>query len=336
MYGAAVAGLIRWQVVEAQQPDRTARVVLLNDSFQGPLSPDLLQALRSALSQLGWMEGKNLNLVYRYADTPEQRADIASELSHLSGGVIVATPAAAFYFGPLAPGVSAARNVPAPINAVPIVFVGVTDPVAAGMVKSLARPGGTMTGLSYQGTELVPKRLELLKAAVPHLTRVAVLSAPGHPLRDRMVGDAEVAALNLALEVKVFDVPITKDPGLLDVTFARIARDGFQGVLALPAAPFFRERARIAALALKHKLPLIFDLREYVEAGALLGYAPSASDLYRRAAGYVDRILRGASPADMPIEQPTKFELVINLKTARSLGLTIPPSLLLRADEVIE
>ena len=328
-------GLSAPGVVPAQQ--RKSRVVaVLNDSFQGPFAPDLLQAFKRDLSELGWIEGKNLTLVYRYAEKREQRPDISAELSRLGADVIVVTPAAAFYFGPLAPGVSANRSVPTPIHNMPMVFVGVTDPAAAGMVTSLRRPGGTMTGLSYQGIELNPKRLELLKEAVPRLTRVGVLSSPGHPLRDRMLREIEAAGERLGLMLSVYDVAVMKDARLLDVTFARIAQERLDGVLALPAAPFFRERVRIANLALHHKLPLMFDLREYVEAGALMGYAPSVRDLYRRAAGYVDRILKGATPAEMPVEQPTKFDLIINLRTARALGLTIPPSLLLRADQVIE
>jgi putative ABC transport system substrate-binding protein len=342
---AGIAATVAYPLSVAAQPaggrvkgdaNKLARVVLLNDSFEGPFPPDLLHAFIQALSVLGWIEDKNLSFTYRYAENPQQRADIAAEVSALRSAVVVATPPAAFYFGPLASGIPVNRTVPAPIVGVPIVFVGVTDPIAAGMVRSLAKPGGMMTGLSYQGTELVPKRLELLKKAVPHLTRVGVLSAPAHPLRQRMVGDAETAARHLGVEVKIFEVPVMSNPGLLDAIFRLMTQARVEGVLGLPAAPFFRERTRIAALALQHKLPLIFDLREYVEAGSLIGYAPSKIDIYRRAAGFVDRILQGASPADMPVEHPTKFELVINRSTARSLGLTIPPSLLARADQIIE
>jgi len=321
--------------IHAQQPpQRIARVGFVNDVLSGPAPESILDAFKQSLREHGWVEGKNLTLVFRYAETPEQRPQISAELAGLHLDVIVATSAAAFAFGDIPSDLAAKQKHWSPIRTTPIVFAGVSDPVAAGMVKSLARPGGTMTGLSYQGVDLNPKRLELLREAVPRLSRVAVLAYPTHPLRKKMVREVEAAADRLGLQLHVYDVD-TGDSGLLDSAFDAMARERMEAVLGLQGPHFFRERARIASLALKHGMSSMFEVAEYADAGALMAYSASFEEIYRRAAGYVDRILNGANPADLPVEQPTQFELVINLNTAKSLGITVPQTMLLRAHRLI-
>ncbi len=205
-----------------------------------------------------------------------------------------------------------------------------------GVVQSLARPGGTMTGISYLGVELNPKRLQLLKEALPALTRVGVLVQYNHPLRDRMVREIEAAAGSLGVKLQLLEVSTLDPPEKIDQAFAAMVRERAQAVLGLQGPHFFKERRRIAELSLTHRLPGVFELAEYAEVGCLLAYAPNLPDIFKHAARYADQILKGAKPADLPVEQPTKFELVINLKTAKALGLTIPQSLLLRADQIIE
>ena len=210
------------------------------------------------------------------------------------------------------------------------------DPVADGLVASLARPGGNVTGLTFLGPELVPKRLELLKQALPKISRVAALWHPGayseHTTRD-MVKATEAAARTLGVQLQLVEV---RGPNELDRMFPTMIRERAEALLVFPSAMLFTERRRIVDLVVKHQLPTMFNAREYAELGGLMAYGTNVADLFRLSATYVDRILKGANPADLPIEQPTKFELVINLKTAKALGLTIPPSLLLRADQVIE
>ena len=210
------------------------------------------------------------------------------------------------------------------------------DPIGSGLVASLARPGGNITGLSFLGAELGRKRLELFKEAVPGMTRVAVLVHPGDPSEatvNSMLEDANAAARALGVQLQRFN---TQGPNDLDRAFAAMSRERVDGLILLPSAMFFDERRRIALLSAKNRLPTMFFFREYVEAGGFVSYGPSFAELSRRGTTYVDKILKGAKPADLPVEQPTKFELVINLKTAKALGLTIPPSLLQRADELIQ
>jgi len=226
--------------------------------------------------------------------------------------VIVACSACAFLVAP---------SGAAPVRGIPIVFVAVSDPVAAGMVASLARPGGMMTGLSYQGIELNVKRLQMLKEALPGVTRVGVLVQKDHPLRDRRVNEVQGAAASLRLMLQFSEVASSDSPAALDAAFETMAKDRAEAVLVLQGATFFRERARLAALELKYRLPAVFDLRAYADVGGFMAYGASQDDLWRRAAGYVDKLLKGALPADLPVEQPTKFEMVINLKTAKALGL---------------
>jgi putative tryptophan/tyrosine transport system substrate-binding protein len=332
--GGLLGAVFHVQAQQQQPPPRMARIGFVNDVLLGPLPASVLDAFKQALRERGWVEGRNLALVFRYAETPEQRPQIGAELAGLHLDVIVATSAAAFAFGDIQPGLAAGQKHWSPIRTTPIVFVAVSDPVGAGMVRSLARPGGNMTGLSYQGVELNPKRLELLKEAMPQLSRVAVLAYPTHPLRKKMVDEVEAVADRLGLQLVVHDVD-TGGPELLDSAFDAMAQEKAQAVLGLQGPHFFRERARIANLALQHGLPSMFEGVEYADAGALMAYSASSDEIYRRAAGYVDRILKGARPADLPVEQPTQFELVINLKTAKALGITMPQTVLVRANRLI-
>jgi len=322
---------------EAQQAKRIATVVLVwDDATSGPLPPNLREALVQRLRDLGWVEGANLRLEERSAKTRELRPATAAAIVKLKPDVIVASGPAAFPYGPVAP--EAAARVPfwSPIRDIPIVFAGLSDPIAAGAVQSLARPGGTMTGISYLGVELNPKRLQLLKEALPGTTRVAVLVPSNHSLRDRMVREVEAAAGSLGVKLQLLEVSSLDPPEKIDQAFAAMVRERAQAVLGLQGPHFFKERRRLAELSLTHRLPGVFELAEYAEAGCLLAYAPNFPGIYKHAAIYVDKILKGAKPADLPVEQPTKFELVINLKTAKALSLTIPQSVLLRADEVIQ
>jgi putative ABC transport system substrate-binding protein len=229
----------------------------------------------------------------------------------------------------------AARAATQATKTIPIVFAGVGNPVASGLVTSLARPGGNVTGLSGLYPELVGKCLELLTQAVPGVSRVAVLWPQGtidERTEKDMLKEADVAARALGVRLQVVEA---RGPEDFDRAFSDMTRAREGALTVLPSARFVVERRRLVDLAAKHRLPAVYGLREFVDAGGLMAYGANSPDLYRRAATYVDKILKGAKPADLPIEQPTKFELVINLKTAKALGLTIPPSLLGRADEVI-
>jgi ABC-type uncharacterized transport system substrate-binding protein len=312
---------------ETQQAGKVARIGYLSDAQLGPLPAGLLEAFREGLRNRGWGEGRNLVIEVRHAETAEQRRAIAAEMQQLKVDAILATTASAFIIAPTGS---------APIPGVPIIFVAVSDPVRAGMVASLARPGGRMTGLTYLGIELNPKRLQLLKEALPSLSRISVLVPAHHPLRARMVEEIEAVARPLNIALHLVEIATDDAPTRIDEAFSEIVRARTEAVLGLQGAGFFRERTRIAELCLRHRLPGIFEVTPYAEAGCLMTYSPSLVDLWRRAAEFVDKVLRGAKPADLPVEQPTKFELVINAKTARAVGLTVPPSLLLRADRVIE
>ena len=215
-------------------------------------------------------------------------------------------------------------------------FVAQSDPVGIGLVESLARPGGNLTGLSYLGVELNSKRLQMLKELIPTLSRVGVLVPSDHLMRDRMVSDVEATARTLGVSLQLAEVPSTDPPEKIDAAFEALVRRRSQAVLGLQGPHYYVERKRVCGLAVRHGFPGVFEVSEYPEAGCLMSYGASLADLWRRSASYVDKILRGAKAADLPVEQPTKFELIINLKTAKALGLTIPPSLLLRADQVIE
>jgi ABC-type uncharacterized transport system substrate-binding protein len=285
----------------------------------------LHEAFRQGLRDLGYVEGRNVVIEYRDAEgKPERFPAHAAELLALKVDVIVA------------PGTPAALAAKQATQTLPIVFAAVADAVTSGLVTSLARPGGNLTGLSFLGPELIGKRLEQLKQAIPGVSRVAVLWQPGavgERTDKEMLKEAEVAARALGVRPQFVEArgPADFDRAFSDMTKARA------GALTVWSTPmFFNERRRLVDLAAKNRLLAVYPWREFVDAGGLMAYGPDLADLFRRAPTYVDRILNGEKPGDLPVEQPTKFELVINLKTAKALGLTIPPSLLQRADQVIE
>jgi len=312
---------------EAQQPTQVHRIGWLHPGLSRPAphpSAESLQleAFRQGLRDLSWVEGENLVIAHRWAEGKDQRFPaLAAELVRLQVEVIVAG-------GP--PAIRAAQQA---TRTIPIVMAATSDPVGQGFVASLARPGGNITGLSIMMTELPGKRLELLKETVPQSTRVAVLANPAFEVYPRYLQNLTVAARALGLHLQVVEVRRAEE---LAPAFAAMPRERADALMVL-ADPLLMDTllGQVADLAATHRLPAIYNWKMYVEAGGLMSYGPSLPDMYRRAATYVDKILKGAKPADLPVEQPIKFELVINLKAAKALGLTIPPTLLFQADEVI-
>jgi putative ABC transport system substrate-binding protein len=280
-------------------------------------------SFQRGLRDLGWIEGENVVVDYRFANSNLDRLpDLAAELVHLKADVIVAGANAA---------VIAAKNA---TQTIPIVMFLTVEPVGDGLVAGLARPGGRITGLTMTaGREIYGKQLQLLKDAFPRVTRVAILLNQAAPTYTRALQEIEPAIRALGLRRRVMEI---RDPGEFDNAFAAMTAAHLDAIFVPPDSMFYQHRARLALLAAKTRLPTMWGLRDHVEAGGLMAYATDLNDLARRAASYVDKILKGAKPADLPVEQPTKFELVINLKTAKALGLTIPQSLLLRADEIIQ
>jgi ABC-type uncharacterized transport system substrate-binding protein len=281
----------------------------------------LWEAFRQGLRELGYLEGQNLVLEERYAEgSPERLRDLAAELVRLPVDVLVAEGAAA---------VRAAQHA---TRTLPIVMAAGVDAVGEGLVASLARPGGNITGMSIMNPEVVGKMLEILKDVLPTVSRIAVLWNPTQPAHALMVRAADGAAP--ALGVQLYRVE-ARGPEAFDGAFAAMTRADAGALLVLGDQMFFDHRSRLAELAATSRLPTVYNDRAFVEAGGLLCYGANRPDIYRRAATYVDKILKGAKPADLPVEQPMTFELVLNLKTAQALGLTIPPTLLFQADEVI-
>jgi len=309
---------------EAQEAAKIARIGWLGDNPAG--GPHLREAFLQGLRDLGYVEGPNVVIEYRYADGKLERLPtLAADLVALKVDVILAS-------GATRPALAAKQAT----RTLPIVFAAAADPVTSGLVTSLARPGGNVTGLSILAPELVGKRLEQLKQAVPGVRRIAVLWQPGaadERTEKDMLKRAEVTGRALGVRLQFVEA---RGPADFDRAFSDMTRARAGALTVSTGALLFEERKRLVDLAAKHRLPAVYPWREYVDAGGLMAYGPHVADLYRRAATYVDKILKGANPADLPVEQPTKFELVINLKTAKALGLTIPPSLLLRADQVIE
>ncbi len=308
---------------EAQQAAKVPRIGYLAGSLAA--APHVPEAFLQGLRDLGYVEGRNVVIEYRSAEGKLERLPaLAAELVALKVDVIVAS------------GTLAALAAKQATSTLPIVFSPAADPVGSGLVTSLARPGGNVTGLSVLAPELVGKRLELLTQAVPGVTRVAALWQPG-AFGERTEKDilkrAEVAARELGVQLQFVEA---RGPADFDRAFSDMTRARGGALTVFPSNMFNSERRRLVDLAAKNRLPAVYGVREVVDAGGLMAYGPNLADLYRRAATYVDKILRGAKPADSPVEQPTKYELVINLKTAKALGLTIPPSLLGRADEVIQ
>jgi putative ABC transport system substrate-binding protein len=279
-------------------------------------------AFIQGLRDLGYVEGRNITIEHRSSEGHYERLpELAAELARLKVDVIV-VPASQNAF--------AAKQA---TRTIPIVMTGDPDPVGAGLVVSLARPGGNVTGLSMLSPEMVGKELELLKEIVPRVSRVAILVNPTNPTQTLWLGHAKVAARTLGVELQALEA---RGPDNFERAFAAMTRERAGALFVVADGMFLLHRTRIVGLAAKHRLPAMYALRGFVDAGGLVVYGASLSDNSRRAATYVDKILKGANPADLPIEQPTKLELVINLKTAKALGLTIPPSVLLRADEVIQ
>jgi ABC-type uncharacterized transport system substrate-binding protein len=309
-------------IAEAQQATKLRRIGILHSGFAGGRTA--FDDFRQGLSDLGYRKGKNIVLEYRYAEGKvDQFPNLAVELVRMKVDVIVAGSDA---------GAQAAKNA---TETIPIVMVGVgTDPVEMGLVESLARPGGNVTGLTDFGAELGGKRLELLKEALPKVARVAFLYDPanrGNAIQAKEI--VPVAARSLGLTIQPWEVRATDD---FERVFAGLSKER-PDALFLPGGPLMNaNHKRVADFALKNRIPSLFPRREVVDGGGLMSYDVDRPTMYRRAAIYVDKILKGAKPADLPVEQPTKFELVINLKTAKQIGLTIPPNVLARADKVIK
>ena len=310
-------------VALAQQSGKQTTIGVLSPNRADPPVTKLLQAFRQRLEHLGHIEGRDIAIEFRYADNNFDRLPgLAAELVKQKVDIIVtmATPAAL-----------AARKA---TSAIPIVAVSVTDPVGQGLVESLARPGGNVTGLTFSvGLDIFSKSLELLKEAVPGLQMVALLVNPANPFHEAAANQMEAAARGLNLRAGVFQA---RRPEEIATAFEAIAQAHYGAVCIVADALLASERSQIVKLAMTYQLPSMYQLRDQVEAGGLMSYGADSTDMYRRAATYVDAIIKGAKPADLPVQQPTKFELVINLTTARALGLTILPTLLVRADEVIE
>lgn len=282
-----------------------------------------LDGFRQQLRELGWVEGRNIVIEYRFADgRPGRLPGLAEELTRLKVDLITAAPT---------PAALAAKKA---TSTIPIVGLSLTEPVAVGLVASLARPGGNVTGVAYAfGTEIFGKQLELLRDVVPKLRRVGVIAdSGGSPAFPHMLDAMKAAARSLGLELQIAEV---REASEFDGAFSAIVKER-AGALLVTGPLFFLHRARLAELAVKHRLPSMSTQEQWVDAGGLMSYGPNFVDLYRRGAVYVDRVLRGAKPGDLPIEQPTNLALVLNLKTAKRLGITVPPALRERANQVIE
>lgn len=307
-------------VAQAQQPKKVPRIGYLSATSPST-NPAWTEAFRHGLRELGYVEGKNIVIEYRYAEGKLDRLrELAAELVRLKVDVIVTG-------GPATtPAVKEATVT------IPIVMGFDNDPVGSGFVSSLARPGGNITGLSALSPELSGKRLELLKEIVPRLSRVAVLGSSTLSGYAQILREVEIAAGAFGVQLQHLDV---RDPKDIETAFRAASKGRAEAVLVLVSAVLNSHRIQVADLAVKNRLPAVYGQPQYVEDGGLLSYAPSYTDLFRHAATYVDKILKGTKPADLPVEQPTKFELIINLKAAKQIGLTIPPNVLARADRVI-
>ena len=320
---ATVVGVILAPLAaEAQQAGKVRRIGYLSAPTRASVE-NALQAFLRTLRELGWVEGQNLIIEYRWAEGKVERLpDLAAELVRRKVDVIVA---------PAGSAALAAKNA---TSSIPIVMIFPTDPVEMGLVASLGRPGGNVTGTTFTpGPEIFGKQLQILKETIPHASRVAILWNPANPGSALQVREVEAAARSLRIRLQHVEA---RGPEEFDSAFAAMARERAEALLVGHDTTFLVHRARIAELAAKGRLPTMYSYRESVEAGGLMAYAVNMTDFIGRAAMYVDKILKGAKPADLPVEQPTKFELVINLKAARAIGLTIPQPLLVRADQVIE
>lgn len=319
---AAVWPALAWAgAARAQAPAKIRRIGLLSPWTPAEAAP-WHQAFRIGLRDLGWVEGRNISIEYRYAEGRSDRLpDLAADLVSLKVDVIVAS---------IGPDALAAQKA---TRAIPIVIASGADPVATGLAESLARPAGNVTGLSQMSPELAGKRLELLKDIVPKLSRVAVFWNPQNPLSTLAWKEIQLPARQLGVQLHSLEV---RSPDDFDQAFEGATKTRAGALLVLPDRVMVTNLKRIAGLAVKSRLPSIFHASEFADAGGLATYGPDRADLFRRAAIYVDKILKGAKPGDLPVEQPTRFELVINLKTAKALGITISQSIMLQATRVIE
>jgi ABC-type uncharacterized transport system substrate-binding protein len=302
----------------AQEPKKVPRIGFLSATGPQPRN----EAFREGLRELGYVEGQNIVIEWRFAEgKPDRISHNAAVLVGLKVDIIVTT------------GPTDTRAAKAATASIPIVMAQDSDPVGNGFVASLARPGGNITGLSNLSSEISGKRLELLKEIIPKLSRVAALGTSTEPGNAQGLRDTELAADALGVQLQSLDVSGPKD---VETAFRAASKERAQAVLVLASAVLTAHRAQIIELAVKSRLPAIYNRGDYAEEGGLMSYGVRLADLFRRAATYVDKILKGAKPADLPVEQPTKFELVINLKTAKQIALTIPPNVLARADRVIK
>jgi putative ABC transport system substrate-binding protein len=307
--------------VQAQQPTKVPRIAYLGGASPAPIAYRT-QAFRQRLRELGYVEGKNVVFEFRYAEEKLDRLPaLAAELVRLKVDVIATA------------GGTSTRAAKEATTSIPIIMVQDNDPVGNGFVASLARPGGNITGLATLAPEVSGKRLELLKEVVPTLSRVAVFGTSSNPGNTQSLKETEIAAREFGLQLQHVDV-LKKDD--IDTAFQAAANKRAGAILVLVSVVLNSYRKQAVELALKNRIPVIYPILDFVEAGGLMSYGVSFVDLHRRAADYVDKILKGARPADLPVEQPTTFEFIINLKAAKQIGLTIPPNVLARADRVIK
>lgn len=314
-----IAMMVVGAVVQAQQPTKVPRIGYLA-ARSGPGPND--QAFQLGMRELGYVEGQNIVIERRWAGTnPDRLPSLAAELVRLKVDIIVTS------------GSTSTRAAKEATVTIPIVMAQDPDPIGSGFIASLARPGENITGLSNLNRELSGKRLELLKEIIPRLSRIVVFGTTAFPGNAQGVREVDAAAGAIGVKFQYVDCLTGSD---IDAAFRAASKERADAVLVLPGPIFNAQRKNIVDLAAKNRLPATYNSPEYVEAGGLMSYGASITDSYRRAATYVDKILKGAKPADLPVEQPTKFELLINLKTAKQIGLTIPPSVLARADRVIK
>jgi putative ABC transport system substrate-binding protein len=318
-----IGGTVAWPLAVHAQQSSAQRVGVLSPLSPSAAASPSFEIFRKTLLDLGYVEGRSISLEYRWADgDPARLAAFAAELVDLKVDVI--------FCGPGTPTAIAAQKAS---RTIPIVFVGAGDAVGAGLVASLAHPGGNATGLVNQSQDIAGKQLEILKEAVPNLSRMGVLWRPSNPSYRNLIRRFDEAVRTTGVEVVLISVETVAD---LVAVFETMEKDQINGLLVQADALFIAEGKRIVELAAAHKIPAIYRLGEQAVAGGFMAYGPSIQYMYRQGALLVDKILKGAKPADLPVEQPTRIELVINLKTAKALGITLPLSLLLRADEVIE
>jgi putative ABC transport system substrate-binding protein len=316
LLGGAAGGTLVLPLAHAQQRGKVHRIGFLR---VGAPPPSFIDPLKAALKNLGYLEGKNFVFEYALAKRVAELPGLAAGLVRSKVDVLVASGT---------PAVIPARNA---TNTLPVVFIAALDPVATGVVASLARPGGNVTGLTAAFSDLTGKRLELLKEIFPSLTRVALLSRPANPGHYQYVLQTQMAARILRVELEIMAVNSADD---FESEFRRV--QGVGALIQIDDAMFTLHRKTLVELAMKYRIPGAYGFHEFVDLGGFLALGPRYSDLYRRAATYLDKILKGTKPADLPVEQPSKFEFILNLKTAKALGLTVSPALVARADQVIE